>query len=171
MEVGEEAAQQGDPEDATGKQDDRGSLLALQQRSQPAQGRGDLPVEQQVIEDELERPRREQLRHGEPSHAEDGDHQAAPHVAQVRADDRAEGAPCLWRNSLLGSRWRDLHQGLFRWLGENRSDRRVEKESTSTEPLSRKMGSRRARKSKAASSMTAWWRRIPTGGASGPARP
>ena len=95
LEVGEQPAEQGDHHDAGRRLEQQRHLSRGQQALQRAQGARHRFVEDDVVEDDLERPRLEQLRRRGAQRAQGGEQQPASHLAQVGEEQVPES--CRWR--------------------------------------------------------------------------
>jgi len=96
LRIGEDSAEQRDQHDRPGNHYDRSRAAAGEEWRQPVQKAGRASIEQQVIEDYLQWPRRCQLGQRVACHAEHRKEQAATNFKQVVDDDRLQ---CLraWR--------------------------------------------------------------------------
>ena len=92
LEVGEQSAGERDQHDAGGRFHQQRHLAHRQHPAQrPQQGRDRL-VEDDVVENDLERPRLQQLRRGRPQRAQGGEQQSPLDLAQVGDEQLAESA-------------------------------------------------------------------------------
>src|SRR5215470_14359210 len=102
LEVIEQALAARYQNDAKGDYDDGDRLALRHQTAQPRERRRERFVQQDVIEDDLQRPRREQFHQREAEYAQKSRRKAAPHFPEMRGDDFTDVGRLLFRHKRLG---------------------------------------------------------------------
>src|SRR5439155_14034662 len=124
--VRKRSPEDGDDEDGEGQDDERDETSAPEQSVEKRKGRRERFAEQDLIENQLQRPRREELGQREPEHADGGESKVPSHPAEVSEDDAHQRRAPTHRVTPAGATpSRSSHSSSSDWVKERRSTKSV----------------------------------------------